>query len=622
MRFPSLTEIPSSSQTIDTFGGYNHNERIGENEFFDMKNMTSDLYPLLAPRKARGNKSLGEYDGYVAGVTELNGKWYVVAATNNHIKLYEDGVEIFSKEITVFPGTKRQIVSMGSKLVIFPDEIYIDTVPQITQDGGPASATYTSGKLSAVTETEQGNDAATSFFQLCTADGTIINDYATSKPETAEEGQYWVEKTTDGMTLKQWSNGFWSVISSAYTYIKISYIWDDFKAGDGVHLSYRLNSNKDDPLKETSLVIETVAANVENYGDYLIVKGLLDAEYSVPNDNYFVNYYLKIERRVPKMDYVIESGNRLWGCKHGKIDGGKKTVNEIYASALGDPTNWNVFEGTSMDSYAMSLGSEGEFTGAASFRGNPVFFKENYIHRIYGNYPSNYQLQSVEARGVQKGSSSSIATINEVLYYKSVDTICAYEGTMPTNIGKALGNIKYTSAVGGGHHDKYFVSMRDESDKRHMFVYDTVKGMWHKEDNIAVTEFVSTTEELYMLPLTRTEKTLELITVHGTGDSKVESKVEWYAATGRIGLGVLDGKRIRNMRIRMSVGIGANVRISIEYDSSGHWEQVYFTTGTKTSAFNIPIKPKKCDHFRIKIEGDGEAKLYALEKIIEYGGIK
>ena len=52
--YPILTESAENRQTIDVFGGYNHNLRINENEFYDMENLTSDVYPVLSPRKARG----------------------------------------------------------------------------------------------------------------------------------------------------------------------------------------------------------------------------------------------------------------------------------------------------------------------------------------------------------------------------------------------------------------------------------------------------------------------------------------------------------------------------------------------------------------------------------------
>ena len=42
MQYPKLRELETSRQMVDAFRGYNHNLRISDGEFFDMKNMTSD----------------------------------------------------------------------------------------------------------------------------------------------------------------------------------------------------------------------------------------------------------------------------------------------------------------------------------------------------------------------------------------------------------------------------------------------------------------------------------------------------------------------------------------------------------------------------------------------------
>ena len=54
MKYPKLRVTETSRQMVDTFKGYNHNLRIGDGEFFDMRNMTSDYYPVLSPRGKRG----------------------------------------------------------------------------------------------------------------------------------------------------------------------------------------------------------------------------------------------------------------------------------------------------------------------------------------------------------------------------------------------------------------------------------------------------------------------------------------------------------------------------------------------------------------------------------------
>ena len=47
---PELNELKTSRTVIDAFRGYNHNLRINESEFYDMKNMTASHYPILSPR--------------------------------------------------------------------------------------------------------------------------------------------------------------------------------------------------------------------------------------------------------------------------------------------------------------------------------------------------------------------------------------------------------------------------------------------------------------------------------------------------------------------------------------------------------------------------------------------
>ena len=74
------------------------------------------------------------------------------------------------------------------------------------------------------------------------------------------------------------------------------------------------------------------------------------------------NTPITISRKMPKMDFVIESNNRLWGCRYGENNDGD-TVNEIYCSKQGDFKNWQCFEGVATDSYVASCGTDGEWTG-------------------------------------------------------------------------------------------------------------------------------------------------------------------------------------------------------------------------------------------------------------------
>jgi hypothetical protein len=313
------------------------------------------------------------------------------------------------------------------------------------------------------------------------------------------------------------------------------------------------------------------------------------------------------------MDFIIESGNRLWGCRYGIQ--GDKIVNEIYASKLGDFKNWNCFMGISTDSYAASVGTDGQFTGAITHLGYPLFFKENCIHKVYGNYPANYQIQTTACRGVQKGCERSLAIVNETLYYKARSGICAYDGSLPMEMSSARGDISYSNAVAGSLGNKYYISMCDDEERYHLFVYDTLKGMWHREDDTQALEFCNCRGDLYYID--HADKQIK--TIKGTQGVKEDKPIKWEAVTGIIGTDSPDKKYISRMDVRMKLDVGARVSFYVEYDSSGVYEYLFTMTGKNLQSFPVPIRPRRSDHLRLKIVGVGEAKIFSICKTIEWG---
>jgi hypothetical protein len=175
-----------------------------------------------------------------------------------------------------------------------------------------------------------------------------------------------------------------------------------------------------------------------------------------------------------------------------------------------------------------------------------------------------------------------------------------------------MGNEAYGEAVGGSHGNKYYISMKDNLGEYHLFVYDIAKGMWHKEDDLQVDSFCSCRGELYAI------SNGNIITMLGSG-TKGESKIPWMVETGLVGMSMPDMKYISRLLIRMSLEVGASVEVSIQYDSIGDWEQVCNMTVTSLRSFSVPIRPRRCDHFRIRIEGEGDGRIYSITKTIEQG---
>ena len=155
--------------------------------------------------------------------------------------------------------------------------------------------------------------------------------------------------------------------------------------------------------------------------------------------------------------------------------------------------------------------------------------------------------------------------------------------------------------------------MADSYGQYHLFVYDTQKGMWHKEDSTKAIQFCNCRGELYFIDDSRNIKT-----INGSGTQDTEP-ISWMAETGIIGCSSPYKKYVSRLTIRMALDIGSTVDFYIQYDSMDSWEHAGTLSGTSLKTFNVPIKPHRCDHFRLRIEGEGDAKIFSIVKTIEEG---
>ena len=156
--------------------------------------------------------------------------------------------------------------------------------------------------------------------------------------------------------------------------------------------------------------------------------------------------------------------------------------------------------------------------------------------------------------------------------------------------------------------------MQDVTGKWHLFVYDTAKGMWHKEDNLHASAFCSCRGELYAIDADGQN----IITMLGSGTEDA-GNVTWMVETGELGISSPDMKYISRITVRMSMDIGSKAEIYAQYDMSDEWVHVCNIFGTSLRSFSIPIRPRRCDYMKLKIVGLGAAKIYSITKTIEQG---
>ena len=589
---PDLTEGNQTRAIIENFGGYNHNLKIGEGEWYMEKNLSSAHYPMFSQRQPRSR--------YADGVHSLEGLIAkdALAYVDGESLIYNGYPVSGIKLSTRAEDCPKQLVSMGAYICIFPDNMYVNTAD--LSDCGSMEARYRSADGAAIT------------FAPCRITGEEYDGSAMvpsdTEPDSPSNGDYWLDTSGDTHVLKQYSSssGMWVQIPTVYTKISCPGIGAAFAEYDGVTISGVEYTGDYLELKEQIEFLNASAVIQKRGDDYIIIIGLIDQQYVQETGN------ISVERVVPKLNYVCEANNRLWGCYYGMIDG--EMINEIYACKQGDFKNWSCFQGISTDSYTVSVGSDGEFTGCIAHLGYPLFFKENCIHKLYGNMPSSYQLQTTTCRGVQRGSHRSLAIVNEILYYKSRSDVCAYDGSLPTGISPQLGTELYYEASAGTHGGKYYISMRGADGLWNLFVYDTQRGIWHREDDTHATAFAAWGDELFYID----KDANAIIAENGTVGEK-EKFVAWTATSGLIGYELVDHQYISRFNFRMKLGKGAKCMLAIEYDSDGVWLEQGVIYGHGTDSFVIPVIPQRCDHFRIRLSGIGDIKIYSIAKIIEQG---
>ena len=317
---------------------------------------------------------------------------------------------------------------------------------------------------------------------------------------------------------------------------------------------------------------------------------------------------LTMKRSVPDMDFMCENNNRLWGCKE----------DSIFASGLGSIFDWTSLSAESdTNAWQAQVGSESDFTGCVSYRGTPMFFKEDDVYRVYGDLPSNFTIQRTATIGVMDGSSKSIAVAGETLFYLSRTGVMAFDGGRPVPLSAPFGNERYRDGVAGTDGLKYYISMTDTSGARRLYVYDTQRGVWHAEDESDARDFAFFDENLYMLTGAGHILMVGHVVTAPMG-AVTEAPFGWFCEFGDFVEDSAFKKTMPKLLIRCELAEGAWCDVLVQYDSSGEWVPFAHLDGTVKQSFYLPLIPRRSDHYRLKFVGMGDFKLHSLTR--EYAG--
>lgn len=648
--YPTIQETARSQQVTDTFGGYNHNLKIPEGEFYEIENLCGDDYPLLATRKQRNTLQAPAAENLQAMVSKGDNLYYIAGydPTTKTCGFYAEDEKVMD---LARAGSKR-FVSMGAYLLIWPDKVWYNTADgthgNMEKMFSAAAGTYLFSETNAVSgpDGQEIYDIYVLWYiRPCSRDGKIV--YTTGaaygekrvvvvdgieyhylnfvKPKEPKNGDAYIDRETRTPYIYNGISKDWSAQDVPVMWLECKGIGSAFAPGDYIRVSgidpgtYSGLNVGDNP---SDGVYREVLVTGENY----IV---LDAyaptdEHGIMNDTPPAEGYVKAAMDLPDMDYVIEAQNRLWGCKYGTVNG--KLVNEIYASALGRFDVWHKYAGVSTDSYAASVGSDGRWTGAVNYQGYPLFFKEDRMHKVYVSASGAHRIQEYTMRGVQPGGAKSLAVVNGVLFYKARDCVCAYDGSgAPTDVSEklnlnSLSRPGSTTSIAVAYRDKYYLYLQMSTPPgSRLLVLDTRRGAWYRE-SLPIGSITDFTEHLGSLLCAAGG--IEEIAHDNQGSDlsgTEEGNVAWSCETGLIGYSTVEQKYVSRFNIRMSLAQDAYMDVLVQYDSDGVWHNQGRLQGVGTRTFMLPVRPRRCDHFRIRLEGSGDVRIYSFAKIFEAG---
>jgi hypothetical protein len=596
MQLPYWSRTKKKKQEqIIKFAGINYSESANEGEFSETYNISSREYPTISPRQQRQ-----EVEGYNKP-TALYVRDKLLVLDGNELKY--DGRTVGTLKSSI---TKKLFATINSKVVIFPDKVYFDTeteefvemearYPIYSGDATFGTATITvkdNRYLPTVvlpnrkTDYLNGTTPVTVYksVDVGATDGKItFGESIEGTVSQLEPGHLLQLNTGENQWVKVIScymedNGYYVIYADVYEAILTEYpaFGEMFKEGDGVAIS---GCDGDMAGNNGTHIIRNIENRTLTFNANIFTAGTPTAE-------------ITIYRKVPDLVCICQSDNRLWGAEG----------HTIYASALGDPSNFFVYDNLSTDSYAVAVGTDGDFTGCIDYGSAVLFWKEDCVHKVLGSLPSQYQVNTYTVPGIQKGSEKSAVIINETLYYKGRMGVYAYGGGTPQLITEKFGSKRFYDATAGTDGTNYYISMKDERGVWELYVFDTERGIWLREEAIHVADFALAEGAVYII-----DESNGKLMRFGKGD-EVEGLIPWSAEFCEFDEHINGRKAYSKLYLRVESEAGAWFKVEVSRDGSP-FRQVFMSHSNKTKIYQIPIFPAGCETFKVRVSGKGECRI-------------
>lgn len=654
MSLPNLPYDDTLRREVRTeWGGLNLNENAGDGELIEALNLSSRAYPLLATRKPWYMKPINQTGAPTiknAAAFGASRYWFWVSEDPENAgtyKFYYNGTPKGTLSGDREIASRTRFACLRDKIYVFPAEKVYDEVAGTWEGMNLARANLTArfmdGEYAGVPAKANTIYVATGTWQFNVGDAVTISG-CTTVPENNKTA---VIREISGKYLRFYENTFslrplWrydvsgSLAAGTYHFTIDGTTYQfDLSPGlsDGDWLYWI-----DNALRKR--VGETPTTIVTTEGD----SGTELSFYYAPIT--YDETGVTVQRAVPFMSYVCVNENRLWGCYGDKI----------YASKLGDPLNFNVFDGLATDSWTAETGTPGDFTGCISYQGYPIFFKENCAFRVMGDIPSNFSLRKLEIPGVLRYSDRSLAAVGPALFYLSNKGICSWDGGgYPSIISLPLGiDREWQKARAGTDGVRYYISLWELTNVSGAgeftfvsrdYCYDCRFGTWHRlnisrevsstgtspqpNQGLVYSCYAQAGDNLYFLDSDKNN----FLALEGrpmqtpwTQESDNSESYNWtitFADSTRAYKTALTGSEGKKGTLRLLIRckLAGTMKVWIAYDGGDFEEirEIGGINGAEKDSYVVPLILRRCDFWQLRLTGTGGAVIYSIA-VEKYGG--
>ena len=306
-----------------------------------------------------------------------------------------------------------------------------------------------------------------------------------------------------------------------------------------------------------------------------------------------------ISNEIPDMDSVCICQNRVWGVKG----------NKVYASKVGDPKAFCAFNRKENASYVGEVFDADNFTYIMEYNGSPLIFSESSIYKVYGDNADNYDIDVVcRGGGLLLSDAKSVAETHGEIYYVSHGRVVKFTGVKSLPVDSfPYDSVK--SACGAAMDGVYYLSYTNQYVENFFLSYDTVSDTWYKQNELWINKMATLDGSLYGF------SNIFVYLIDSSGedpmDGDYEGRIESYIELDDafyMGHSLCPEKVL----LRADVSGNCTLTLKIAYDGALLWTKIGEISGERHGVIKLMLPQKRCDSFKLRIEGDGN---YCLKNV-------